>query len=100
MPAPEGPEDVDPAHLAVDSRCELLLKDPGSFQIAADGDRIELAPDPRWLTWAPVPLIADPAHCAHGFTVCSDCADEWGSDYYVRFYQGDVLVYTSGDHPG
>lgn len=104
QPEPEGPEDINPDHLADGKRAEVLLRNPGVAQVNDDGSRTELAPNPRWLEWGPVPLIADPANCRHGFSMCAECADEWGIDHYIRFWSTDPdgsehVVWLSPDHP-
>lgn len=86
---------VDPDRLTVD----LLLKNPSVAVIEPDGTRTELAPDPRWLDWSTVPLIADPQTCEHVETLCAECADSWGIDYYMKISVDGRVVWTSPDMP-
>lgn len=99
-PDPEDPKEVPPEYLAKDVVCQLLLKDPSSYLSNEDGtERTMLVPDPKWLEWSPVPIVADPAECYHTYTVCAECADSWGQDYYMKiFYKGEH-AWTSPDHP-
>ena len=95
----EGPDEVDPAHLAQDVRAELLLRDPCSYIENDDGTKTHIVPESRWLEWSSVPLIADPANCEHGYSVCAECADSWGQDWFIKFFYNDELVWMSPDHP-
>lgn len=97
---PESPDEINPAYIAPSNIvCELLLKDPSVAQINEDGSHTELMPDAKWLTWAPVPVIADPENCRHTFSVCSECADSWGEDHYIRFWMDGHMIWRSPDHP-
>ena len=90
---------VDPAHLAENAKAMILLKDPSAYTVTPDGDMIFDAPNPKWLEWSEIPLIADPGNCGHVFSMCYTCADSWGIDHYLKLYQDDQLVYFSPDLP-
>lgn len=96
---PEGPEEIDPAYLAEGKRAEVLLRNPEVYVRNNDGTTTHLLPSVNSLTWSEVPLVADPDNCRHGFSMCAECADDWGIDHYIRFFDGDVCVWLSPDHP-
>ncbi len=103
-PAPadvEGPEEVNPAFIAKDWRAEVLIKDPSCYIQNTDGTQTHLVPEAQWLVWGEVPLVADPSNCGHGFSMCMECADSWGTDYWIRFIERttDAVIWISPDHP-
>jgi hypothetical protein len=93
---------IDPAYLALEWRCDMLLKDPSSYIMAEDTNvKVWLVPDKRFLEWSETPLVTDPEHCPHTFSVCSECANSWGQDYWIRFIDiaTGTQVWISPDHP-
>jgi hypothetical protein len=82
---------IDPDRL----RVELLIKDP-YFTDVETGD---VTPMTDWMEWKPVTLVPDKDQCEHDHTLCPDCADEWGTDYFMKIYVDDKLVWVTPDAP-
>lgn len=80
----EHPDEIDPSVLVHDYILTVLIRDPGVQAINKDGSRTELVPSALSLMWNKVPLVGDPDNCEHALSVCSQCADDWNIDYYVR----------------
>ena len=99
----EGPDEINPEWLvpAEEVRIQLLLKHPESYRTDDDGKVLEdsLEVDPKWLNWSGVPLVRHSENCGHTFSVCSECADTWGIDYFMRIFYHEELTWMSPDHP-
>lgn len=104
----EGPEEIDPKHLAQGIRVEGLLRNPESYIQNEDGTKTHIVPDASALEWSKIPLIADPSDCEHGFSCCMDCTNDWEVDYFIRILVQDtrqghtsdwIEAWRSVDHP-
>ncbi len=96
---PEGPDEINPAFLAEGKRAEVLLRNPESWTEDDKGNRTFIVPEGKWLEWSEVPLIENVWNCRHGYSICAECADSWGQDYFIRFWSDDKVVWLSPDHP-
>lgn len=92
---PDDHADVSAASNIEGAKLQILMRHP----YYTDTETGEVTPMVNWMDWSDA-KVADEWDCEHSETICSKCADEWGTDWWISVVAPDGTRFALNGHPG